>query len=111
MRTLTQCAGTGSLRALWLADNPLALSQLYRMDVLACFPEGQQLLLDGRRHRRAEHETASLRAQVYIVPSHSSSFRILTHLTLILRGCQSCQRIKVHGSLNLRGADTPCVQI
>lgn len=53
-----------SLRALWLSDNPLALSQLYRLDVLACFPSGQALLLDGRRHRRSEHETASLRAQV-----------------------------------------------
>ena len=52
------------LRLLWLSDNPLALSQLYRMDVLACFPESQRLLLDGKRHRRAEHETASLRAQV-----------------------------------------------
>ena len=53
-----------SLRLLWLSDNPLALSQLYRIDVLACFPESQHLLLDGKRHRRAEHETASLRAQV-----------------------------------------------
>jgi len=59
-------AGMSSLRLLWLSDNPLARSQLYRMDVLACFPESQQLLLDGKRHRRAEHETASLRAQVLI---------------------------------------------
>ena len=53
-----------ALRLLWLADNPLALSQLYRIDVLACFPEDQQLLLDGTRHSSAEHQTASLRAQV-----------------------------------------------
>ena len=59
-------AGMSSLRLLWLSDNPLALSQLYRIDVLACFPESQQLLLDGKRHRRAEHETASLRAQVHM---------------------------------------------
>ena len=57
-------AGMANLRLLWLSDNPLALSQLYRMDVLACFPKSQRLLLDGKRHRRAEHETASLRAQV-----------------------------------------------
>ena len=57
-------AGMAALRSLWLADNPLALSQLYRIDVLACFPEDQQLLLDGTRHSSAEHQTASLRAQV-----------------------------------------------
>ena len=57
-------AGMAALRSLWLDDNPLALSQLYRIDVLACFPEDQPLLLDGTRHSCAEHQTASLRAQV-----------------------------------------------
>lgn len=66
-------AGMAALRLLWLADNPLALSQLYRIDVLACFPEDQQLLLDGTRHSSAEHQTASLRAQVRRLPHMRSS--------------------------------------
>lgn len=78
-----------NLRLLWLSDNPLALSQLYRMDVLACFPQSQRLLLDGKRHRRAEHETASLRAQVCRHGDGSAQQSVLSSLH---RGCRvACQ--------------------
>ncbi|KAK9905071.1 hypothetical protein WJX75_009256 [Coccomyxa subellipsoidea] len=52
-----------TLRALWLEDNPIAFARLYRIDVLGCFPESQQLLLDGRASQRSETEIAALRAQ------------------------------------------------
>ena len=57
-------AGLTTLRALWLEDNPIAFARLYRIDVLGCFPESQQLLLDGRTSQRSETEIAALRAQV-----------------------------------------------
>ncbi|CAK0783551.1 hypothetical protein CVIRNUC_006750 [Coccomyxa viridis] len=71
---VVRLSGMAALRLLWLADNPLALSQLYRIDVLACFPEDQQLLLDGTRHSSAEQQTASLRAQSNAPPE---SWRVL----------------------------------
>ena len=60
-------SGMGSLRQLWLEDNPLACARLYRIDVLACFP--QKITLDGRPPCRSEHEMAALRAQVHGRPS------------------------------------------
>lgn len=57
-------AGLSSLQQLWLEANPIACARLYRIDVLACFPESQGVLLDGKPDRRSEREMAALRALV-----------------------------------------------
>jgi hypothetical protein len=52
------------LQQLHLEENPISCSRLYRMDVLACFPEAQGVVLDGKPTRRSEKEMAALRASV-----------------------------------------------
>lgn len=86
-------AGMGTLRALWLEDNPIATARLYRIDVLACFPDSQRLLLDGRPSQRSETELAALRAQV-IRPSR---------FTLSRPWCEGAL-----GSGDLRSSTEPC---